>query len=135
MGFEPTTPTLARLCSTPELRPHRVRREGHEPPRAALIAQAFPKCNRTIMPASRRDLMARLASLGIRTETREHAPVFTVAEAQRLRGEIPGAHTKNLFLKDEKGALYLIVCLENARIDLKAIPGVIGSRRLSFGKP
>jgi Ala-tRNA(Pro) deacylase len=87
------------------------------------------------MPASRRDLMARLANLGIRTETREHAPVFTVAEAQRLRGEIPGAHTKNLFLKDEKGALYLIVCLEDARIDLKAIPGVIGSRRLSFGKP
>jgi Ala-tRNA(Pro) deacylase len=87
------------------------------------------------MPASRDDLMARFAALGIRTETREHAPVFTVEEARRLRGEIPGGHCKNLFLKDERGALYLIVCLEEARIDLKTAPARIGSRRLSFGKP
>src|SRR3954452_3341275 len=87
------------------------------------------------MPASRQDLMARLDELGIETETREHAPVFTVEEARALRGEIRGGHCKNLFLKDEKGALYLIVCLEDARIDLKTLPQRIGSRRLSFGKP
>src|SRR5437899_5120303 len=87
------------------------------------------------MPATRPDLMARFAALGIKTETRDHAPVFTVEEARALRGEIPGGHCKNLFLKDERGALYLIVCLEDGRIDLKSAPAEIGSRRLSFGKP
>ena len=87
------------------------------------------------MPASRADLMARFSSLGIATTTREHPPVFTVEEARALRGQIPGGHCKNLFLKDEKGAVWLIVCLEDARIDLKSAPARIGSRRLSFGKP
>ena len=87
------------------------------------------------MPLSRADLMARFSSLGIETTTREHPPVFTVEEAQALRGQIPGGHCKNLFLKDEKGAVWLIVCLEDARIDLKSAPARIGSRRLSFGKP
>ena len=87
------------------------------------------------MPATRADLLARFDRLGIKTETRGHAPVFTVEEARALRGEIPGGHCKNLFLKDEKGSIWLIVCLEEARIDLKAAPARIGSRRLSFGKP
>jgi Ala-tRNA(Pro) deacylase len=86
------------------------------------------------MPLTRNDLMERFAALGISTTTREHAPVFTVEEARALRGEIPGGHCKNLFLKDEKGVIYLIVCLEDARIDLKALPARIGSKRLSFGK-
>lgn len=87
------------------------------------------------MPASRADLMTRFSDLGIQTETREHAPAFTVDEARDLRGAIPGGHCKNLFLKDEKGAVWLIVCLEDARIDLKAAPAKIGSKRLTFGKP
>jgi Ala-tRNA(Pro) deacylase len=87
------------------------------------------------MPATRDDLLARLDALGIATKTIDHAPVFTVEEARALRGEIPGGHCKNLFLKDEKGAIYLIVCLEDARVDLKAAPARIGSRRLTFGKP
>ena len=53
----------------------------------------------------------------------------------RLRGEIAGGHCKNLFLKDKKGALYLIVCLEDARVDLKPSPPGSGRGRLSFGKP
>jgi Ala-tRNA(Pro) deacylase len=73
--------------------------------------------------------------LGIQTKTRDHAPVFTVEEARALRGEIEGGHCKNLFLKDDKGGLWLIVCLEESQIDLKAAPAKIGSRRLSFGKP
>lgn len=52
-----------------------------------------------------------------------------------MRGSIPGGHCKNLFLKDEKGDIWLLVCLEDARIDLKTMPARIGSRRLSFGKP
>lgn len=87
------------------------------------------------MPATRDDLFARLEALGIETETREHAPVFTVEEARALRGEIPGGHCKNLFLKDDKGNIWLIVCLEETQVDLKAAPARIGSRRLSFGNP
>ena len=87
------------------------------------------------MPATREDLFARLESLGIETRTRDHAPVHTVDQARALRGEIPGGHCKNLFLKDDKGNIWLIVCLEDAQIDLKAAPARIGSRRLSFGKP
>ena len=66
------------------------------------------------MPATRDDLLARFKSLGIETTTRDHAPVYTVEEAQALRGEIPGGHCKNLFLKDDKGNIWLIVCLEEA---------------------
>jgi len=87
------------------------------------------------MPATRDALLARFKALGIDTQTRDHAPVYTVDEARALRGEIAGGHCKNLFLKDDKGNIWLIVCLEEAQVDLKAAPAKIGSRRLSFGKP
>lgn len=87
------------------------------------------------MPATRSELFARFKDLGIETTTRDHAPVYTVEEARALRGEIPGGHCKNLFLKDDKGNIWLIVCLEEAQVDLKSAPARIGSRRLSFGKP
>lgn len=87
------------------------------------------------MPATRDDLLARFAALGIDTITAEHAPVFTVEEAQALCRDIPGGHCKNLFLKDDRGGLWLIVSLQEARIDLKAAAPKIGSRRLTFGKP
>jgi Ala-tRNA(Pro) deacylase len=90
---------------------------------------------RAIMPASRSDLQNRLQALGIETKTVEHPAVFTVGEARQVHGDIPGGHCKNLFLKDEKGAIWLIVCLEDAHVDLKAAPAKIGSKRLTFGKP
>ena len=68
------------------------------------------------MPATAADLFAYLDRLGIAQATVTHPPVFRVEEAQALRGKIPGAHTKNLFLRDKKGALYLVVALENAVI-------------------
>ena len=87
------------------------------------------------MPASRNDLMTYLDSLGIAATTVDHPPVFTVDEAQALRGTIAGAHSKNLFLKDKKGALFLVVTREDAAIDLKRLHGRIGaSGRLSFGQ-
>ncbi len=86
------------------------------------------------MPATPADLMAMLARLGIATTTVEHAPLFTVAQSRSLRGDIPGAHTKNLFLKDRKGALFLVTASEDAAIDLKRLHTLIGaSGRLSFG--
>lgn len=88
------------------------------------------------MPATPEDLAAYLAGLGIEAKTVSHPPLFTVEESRALRGEIAGAHTKNLFLKDKKDALFLVVALEDAPIDLKHLHGRIGaSGRLSFGRP
>ena len=86
------------------------------------------------MPASRDELFQRFIDLEIKTTTTNHAPVFTVEEARLVHPDIPGGHCKNLFCKDEKGVLWLIVCLEDSRVDLKTAPAKIGSRRLSFGK-
>ncbi len=86
------------------------------------------------MPASSEDLLAYLADLGIATATVEHPPVFTVEEAQALRGEIPGGHTKNLFLKDKKSRLFLLVLGEETEVDLKRVHERIGGQgRVSFG--
>jgi Ala-tRNA(Pro) deacylase len=88
------------------------------------------------MPASPEDLFALLDRLGIAASTVEHPPLFTVEQSRSLRGSIPGAHTKNLFLIDRKGRLFLVVAEEHAVIDLKRLHTLIGaSGRLSFGKP
>lgn len=86
------------------------------------------------MPAATPDqLFAFLDGLGIVHRTVSHPPLFTVEQSQTLRGQIPGGHNKNLFLKDKDGALFLVVLLEDARIDLKALPRLLGCGRLSFG--
>ncbi len=87
------------------------------------------------MPATRQDLFARLAELGIATRTLEHEPMFTVAESSKLGPELPGVHTKNLFLKDEDGALFLVVAKSSTRVDLKALARALAAGRFSFGKP
>jgi Ala-tRNA(Pro) deacylase len=87
------------------------------------------------MAATTQDLFHRLNELGIATETSEHPPVFTVEEAKALRGQIPGCHIKNLFLKDKRDQLWLVVCPEDRAIELKTLPGLIGSARLSFARP
>ena len=86
------------------------------------------------MPATRQDLFARLAQLGIETRTVEHEPLFTVAESSKLEREIPGAHTKNLFLKDDGGELFLVVARTQTRVDLKALAKTLHAGRFSFGK-
>jgi Ala-tRNA(Pro) deacylase len=85
------------------------------------------------MPATREELFAFLDKLGIAHKTVEHAAAHTVAEAQVLRGELPGGHAKNLFLKCKKGQLYLLVAEENTQIKLNHLHKRIGSGRLSFG--
>ena len=82
----------------------------------------------------RQRLMDRLAELGIACRTVDHPPVFTVEDSGELYAAIPGGHTKNLFLKDAKGKLFLIVAHHGTRVDLKKLPPVIGSARLSFGR-
>ena len=85
--------------------------------------------------AGRAELFAFFDAHGIAHETLEHEAVFRVGEASAELEALPGGHTKNLFLEDNKGALWLISALQETRIDLKALPAVIGSARLSFGKP
>jgi Ala-tRNA(Pro) deacylase len=87
------------------------------------------------LPATRHDLFQRLHALAIRSETIEHDAVFTVAESARLERRLHGGHTKNLFLKDRKDRLFLVVALDSTAIDLKALHKSLGSDRLSFGKP
>ena len=88
------------------------------------------------MPKSPDQLFDFLDKLGIQVTTRNHPPLFTVADSQALRGEIAGAHTKNLFLKDRKDNYFLVTADEEAEIDLKTIHTVIGaSGKVSFGKP
>ncbi len=86
------------------------------------------------MPKSPEDLIAYLTDLGIATQTVEHPPLFTVEDSQTLRGDIPGGHSKNLFVKDKKSRLFLLVCEEDTVVDLKRVHEKIGGQgRVSFG--
>ena len=79
------------------------------------------------------DLIALFDRLGIAHDTMEHPAVFRVGEGEDVKARIPGAHTKNLFLKDAKDRLWLISAEDRAVVDLKRLHHVIGSARLSFG--
>lgn len=87
------------------------------------------------MPRSPQDLLSLLDDLEIDATTHTHPPLFTVEESKALRGDLPGQHCKNLFLKDKKKKLWLVVAAEDTPIDLKGLKSKIGSAHLSFGKP
>jgi Ala-tRNA(Pro) deacylase len=90
---------------------------------------------RSAMAIGQAELLRRLDELGIAHTTSEHPPVYTVEEAERHTGHLPGGHCKNLFLKDRKGGLWLLVCLNQRRIDVNRLARALGCARLSFGKP
>jgi len=81
------------------------------------------------------ELLAFLDAQGIDQRTTEHEAVFRVGEGEEIKAGLPGGHSKNLFLKDAKGQLWLICALDQTRIDLKRLPEAIGAARLSFGSP
>lgn len=128
-----------------------VHRRGHQPQTGSPLTEAPRESSRPMQindpdrpatpevlpvePATRRELMAFLARLRIETTTVDHPPVFTVAESEAIERAIPGGHTKNLFLKDNKGKLFLVVAESHTRVDLKALAGRLGAGRFSFGKP
>jgi Ala-tRNA(Pro) deacylase len=85
------------------------------------------------MPATPEDLFARFDALGIAHVTHRHRPVFTVEEGRDLKAAMPGGHTKNLFVKDKKGALFLICAISDTAIDLNATSKALGAGRFSFG--
>lgn len=85
---------------------------------------------------SRDDLFACFDRLGVRHKTVDHPAIFTVEEGRDFKKDMPGGHSKNLFLKDKKGALTLAVAWSDTRVDLVGLGKAIGAKgRLSFGKP
>jgi len=87
------------------------------------------------MPKTRADLFAYLDSLQIAHVTIEHPPVFTVEEAQQHTHHLPGGHTKNLFLEDKTGGLWLVTCLDDQPVKVNALARLLAAPRFSFGKP
>ena len=86
------------------------------------------------MPAARpEDLFARFDKVGIAHRTHQHRPIFTVEEGADLKASLPGGHSKNLFLKDKKGGLWLLSALSDSAIDLNAVSKLLGVPRFSFG--
>lgn len=85
------------------------------------------------LPTRSGEIMAVLEGLGVSMDVHHHEPLRTVADSQHLRGEIEGAHIKNLYLRDNKKRNYLVVADETLDIDLKALAPKIGANRLSFG--
>jgi Ala-tRNA(Pro) deacylase len=86
------------------------------------------------MPTSPEDLLNYLGSLSIEADTVDHPPLHTVEDSRALRGDIPGGHTKNLFVKDKRNRLFLLVLGETTAIDLKRAHEKIGAQgRVSFG--
>ncbi len=86
-------------------------------------------------PTDRTALFAFLDAHGVAHSTLDHPPVFTVEEGAEIKAALPGGHTKNLFLKDAKGQLWLICALGDTRVDLKRTAPAIGAAKLSFGSP
>ena len=80
------------------------------------------------------EILAHLAELGVPARTHHHPPVFTVEEAQAYTHHLPGGHCKNLFLKDKKGKLWLVTCLDEQRVDLNRLSKLLGAARFSFGR-
>jgi Ala-tRNA(Pro) deacylase len=86
-------------------------------------------------PMTPEELFEYLDQLDIAHTTIAHPPVYTVAEAKRLRGTLPGANCKSLFLKNKRGDMWLVVVSEDHRVDLERLAASLGSKRLSFASP
>ncbi|MBI3514765.1 MAG: prolyl-tRNA synthetase associated domain-containing protein [Proteobacteria bacterium] len=84
------------------------------------------------VPLTSDELLAKLAALGIAVSTVSHPPLRTVEDAKRLRGDLPGGHVKNLFLRDKRERFWLLVALEDTAIDLKAVAKRLDAGRFSF---
>lgn len=86
------------------------------------------------LPVTQASLLAYLDACGFDTATHQHPPLFTVEDSRRLRGELVGGHTKNLFLKDKKGNFFLLTAQEDTVVNLKTLHRLLGgASRFSFG--
>ncbi|MDB5491935.1 MAG: putative DNA-binding protein [Micavibrio sp.] len=87
------------------------------------------------MPTAPETLLARLDSQGIPYTLHHHNAFFTVAEGLEIERTMEGVHCRNLFLRDKKGAMFLVSAANETLIDLKKLSGLLGCGRLSFGSP
>ena len=87
------------------------------------------------MAATPDELFALFDRLGIKHSTIEHPPFFTVEEGRRWHDKIPGRHCKNLFIKDRKGGIWLVVMPGDKRADLARLEKALGAPRFSFARP
>jgi len=87
------------------------------------------------MPDIRKTLYDLLDKAGIKHTTHEHEAIFTVEQGAHIKAQLPGGHTKNLFLKDKSGALFLVCALGDTKIQINQLHKHLDCKRLSFGKP
>lgn len=87
------------------------------------------------MAATPDDLFAFFDKLGIEHSTVEHPPFFTVDEGRPWHDKIPGLHCKNLFIKDRKGGIWLVVLPADKRADLARLEKLLSAPRFSFARP
>ena len=87
------------------------------------------------MAATPAELFALFDQLGIEHSTIEHPPFFTVEEGRPWHDLIPGLHCKNLFIKDRKGGIWLVVMPADKRADLSRLEKAVGAPRFSFARP
>lgn len=106
---------------------------GTAAPEARTEARTEARLADGSAPATPEELLARLDELGIAHSTVAHEPLFTVEQSKALRGQLPGGHTKNLFLRNKKGQMWLVTCLEDRQVDLKALAAALEGGRFSFG--
>jgi Ala-tRNA(Pro) deacylase len=132
---------MARSLQTalPIMRHAGSQRQGVRPPvdsRTSFL-QTRPATHhgRDTMPATSADLFAMFDRLGIEYTTVEHPPFFTVAEGRPWHDKIPGLHGKNLFIKDRKGGIWLVVMPADKRADLGRLEKVLDAPRFSFARP
>jgi len=94
---------------------------------------AEQKIEQAPLPTLPTDLLGVLDKIGVSYKLYKHDPIFTVQEGAHLKASIPGVHCRNLFLCDKKKQMFLLVVANTTKLDLKRLPDVIGSKRLSFG--
>jgi len=78
------------------------------------------------------ELIAYFNEHNLKFDVHSHVAVFTTAEGDHVKESIPGAHSKNLFLKDKKKNYILVSVLDHKRVDLKALSDAVGLGRFSF---
>jgi Ala-tRNA(Pro) deacylase len=94
-----------------------------------------PAAASRVLPTSPDALLLILQQLGVTYQIHHHPPIFTVAEGVHLKQSIPGLHCRNLFVRDKKGVMFLVVVGNDTAVDLKALADRLGCGRLSFGSP
>jgi Ala-tRNA(Pro) deacylase len=103
--------------------------------RSRIPDAAEPRTRQVSVPTTPDELFALLDRLGIEHSTIEHPPIFTVEEGRPWHDKIPGVHCKNLFIKDRKGGIWLVVMPADKRADLARLERVLAAPRFSFARP